>query len=140
MDITSTVGAVPEYKRCLIGRKISSGRPRFCSNGAGADPMPTLPENEEMTLNDVDASKMHIPYLVITVVFALMVSYSAVGKIRRHPLQVRVIHETVGVPLKYFPLLAACEFAGALGLVVGIWIALTRISHADSGKKPLLLA
>ena len=32
-----------------------------------------------------------------------------------------MIHETVGVPLKYFPLLAAFEFAGALGLVVGIW-------------------
>jgi len=49
---------------------------------------------------------MHTAYLVITVAFALMVSYSGVGKIRRHPLQVRVIHETVGVPLKYFPLLA----------------------------------
>lgn len=32
-----------------------------------------------------------------------------------------MIHETVGVPVKYFPLLAACEFAGALGLVAGIW-------------------
>ncbi|HJY08361.1 MAG TPA: DoxX family protein [Bryobacteraceae bacterium] len=64
---------------------------------------------------------MHTAYLVITLVFAVMVSYSGVGKIRRDPLQVRVIHETVGVPLKYFALLAACEFAGALGLVVGIW-------------------
>ena len=64
---------------------------------------------------------MHIAYLVLTVVFALMVAYSGVGKIRRDPLPVRVVHETVGVPLKYFPLLAACEFAGAMGLVVGIW-------------------
>ena len=64
---------------------------------------------------------MHTAYLVITLVFAVMVSYSGVGKIRRDPLQVRVVHETVGVPLKYFALLAACEFAGALGLVVGIW-------------------
>ena len=64
---------------------------------------------------------MHTAYLVITLVFALMVSYSGVGKIRRDALPVRVVHETVGVPLKYFPLLAACEFAGALGLVVGIW-------------------
>jgi hypothetical protein len=64
---------------------------------------------------------MHTAYLVITVVFALMVSYSGVGKIRRDPIQVKVVHETVGVPLKYFPMLAACEFAGALGLVVGIW-------------------
>src|SRR5260221_10561546 len=64
---------------------------------------------------------MHTAYLVITLVFALMVAYSGVGKIRRDPLPVRVIDETVGVPLKYFPLLAACEFAGALGLVLGIW-------------------
>jgi hypothetical protein len=64
---------------------------------------------------------MHTAYLVITLAFALMVSYSGLGKIRRNPLQVKVIHETVGVPLKYFPLLAACEFAGAMGMVVGFW-------------------
>ena len=57
-----------------------------------------------------------------------MVSYSGVGKIRRHPLQVRAIHETVGVPLKYFPLLATCELGGALGLVVGIREALIGIA------------
>jgi DoxX-like family len=64
---------------------------------------------------------MHTAYLVITILFAIMVAFSGLGKIRRDPRQVRVIHETVGVPLKFFPLLAACEFAGALGLVVGIW-------------------
>jgi uncharacterized membrane protein YphA (DoxX/SURF4 family) len=64
---------------------------------------------------------MHIAYLVITLILALMVSYSGIGKIRRHPLQVKVVHETVGVPLQYFAWLAACEFAGALGLVLGIW-------------------
>jgi len=64
---------------------------------------------------------MHIAYLAITVVFALMVAYSGVGKIRRDPLPLKVVHETVGLPLKYFPVLAACEFAGALGLVLGIW-------------------
>jgi uncharacterized membrane protein YphA (DoxX/SURF4 family) len=71
---------------------------------------------------------MHTAYLVITLVFAFIVSYSGVGKIRRDPLQVRVVHETVGVPLKYFPLLAACEFAGAVGLVVGIWSPLIGIA------------
>jgi hypothetical protein len=64
---------------------------------------------------------MHTAYLVITILFALMVTFSGLGKIRRDPRQVRVIHETVGVPLKFFPLLASCEFAGALGLVAGIW-------------------
>jgi DoxX-like family len=65
--------------------------------------------------------KMEITYLVITAVVALMVAISGVGKIRRDPRQLHVVHELVGVPLKFFPLLAACEFAGAAGLVVGIW-------------------
>jgi hypothetical protein len=50
-----------------------------------------------------------------------MVTFSGVGKIRRDPIPVKVVHETVGLPLKYFPLLAACEFGGAVGIVVGIW-------------------
>jgi len=60
-------------------------------------------------------------YLVTTALVALMVAYSGLGKVRRDPRMVKVIHETVGVPLKYLPLLAICEFAGALGLVAGIW-------------------
>jgi hypothetical protein len=64
---------------------------------------------------------MNIAYPVITILFAAMVLFSGVGKIRRDPRIVQVIHEVIGVPLKYFPLLAACEFAGALGLVLGIW-------------------
>jgi len=65
---------------------------------------------------------MHTTYLLITILFAAMVAFSAVAKIRREPKVVHVIQEVVGVPLKHFPLLAACEFAGALGLVLGIWL------------------
>jgi len=36
------------------------------------------------------------------------------------PCDLRIIHEVVGAPLEVFPLLAACEFAGALGLPAGI--------------------
>jgi hypothetical protein len=64
---------------------------------------------------------MHPAYLFITILFAAMVAFSAVAKVRRDPKVVHVIHEVVGVPLKRFPLLAAFEFAGALGLVLGIW-------------------
>jgi DoxX-like protein len=64
---------------------------------------------------------MHAAYLVITILLAAMVVFSSLGKIRRDPRQVRVIHEIRGVPLKYFPLLVACEFGGGLGLVLGIW-------------------
>jgi hypothetical protein len=64
---------------------------------------------------------LHTIYLVATALFALMVGYSGVGKLRLDAMQVKVVHETIGVPLKYFPWLAACEFAGAAGLVAGIW-------------------
>jgi DoxX-like family len=65
---------------------------------------------------------MHTAYLFITILFAAMVAFSAVAKVRRDPKVVHVIQQVVGVPLKHFPLLAACEFAGALGLVLGIWL------------------
>jgi uncharacterized membrane protein YphA (DoxX/SURF4 family) len=64
---------------------------------------------------------MDIAYLVVTILLAAMAVFSGIGKFRGDPHQLRVVHETVGVPLQYFPLLAACEFAGALGLVLGIW-------------------
>ena len=64
---------------------------------------------------------MNIASLVITILLAAMVFFSGVGKIRRDPRIVQVVHEVVGVPLQYFPILAACEFGGALGVVVGIW-------------------
>ena len=64
---------------------------------------------------------MGIAYLVITILLAGIVTFSGIGKIRHDPHIVQVIHEVVGVPMKYFPLLAACEFSGALGVVLGIW-------------------
>jgi len=64
---------------------------------------------------------MGIAYLVITIFLAAMVTFSGIGKLRHDPHIVQVIHEVVGVPMKYFPLLAACELAGGFGLVLGIW-------------------
>jgi hypothetical protein len=63
---------------------------------------------------------MDTAYLAITILLAAMVLFSGVAKVRRDPNVIRVIHEVVGVPLRYLPLLAACEFAGALGTVLGI--------------------
>jgi hypothetical protein len=63
---------------------------------------------------------MGTTYWAITILLAAMVLWSAVAKLRRDPNVTRVVHEIVGVPLRYFPLLAACEIAGALGLVLGI--------------------
>jgi DoxX-like family len=63
---------------------------------------------------------MNIAYLVTTTLAALIVGFSALGKIRRDPAIVKVIVETVGVPEPYLMPLAACELAGAAGLLVGI--------------------
>lgn len=73
---------------------------------------------------------MGIAFLVVAVVLASMVLFSGIGKLRNDPHIVKVIHETVGVPMKYFPLLAACEIAGAFGLVLGIWWPILGIAAA----------
>jgi len=64
---------------------------------------------------------MDMAHLIVTIVAASMATFSGLGKLRRDPKIVHIVHEVVGVPLKYFPHLAACEMAGALGLVLGIW-------------------
>jgi uncharacterized membrane protein YphA (DoxX/SURF4 family) len=64
---------------------------------------------------------MEIAYLAVTIVLAAIAASSALGKLRRSPQIVHVVNGVIGVPLQYFPLLAACEIAGAVGLVLGIW-------------------
>jgi DoxX-like protein len=59
-------------------------------------------------------------YLAVTLLLAVTSLFSATLKVRRDAKVVKIIHETVGVPVKYFPLLAACEVAGGLGLLAGI--------------------
>ena len=64
---------------------------------------------------------MESAYFITTAIMALIATFSGIAKLRRDPHVVHVIHDTVGVPMKYLPHLAACEIAGALGLVAGIW-------------------
>ncbi len=64
---------------------------------------------------------MQAAYLALTVLTAVIAVFSGIAKVRRDPKIVKVIHEVVGVPMEYLTLLAACEFAGALGIVAGIW-------------------
>ena len=63
---------------------------------------------------------MFITYCVLAVLYAGMLTLSGVPKLRHDPQLVHIIHDTVGVPLAGFPLLAACEFAAAIGLLAGI--------------------
>ena len=64
---------------------------------------------------------LFIAYVVVAVLMAVMMGISASGKLTLNPGAVKVIHETVGVPLSLFPVLAACEIAGGLGLLAGIF-------------------
>lgn len=66
---------------------------------------------------------MSIAFLAITILFAVLTAFSGVLKVRRDPRVITIIHDTIGVPMEYMNLLAACEFAGAAGLVLGIWYA-----------------
>src|SRR4051794_31847427 len=49
-----------------------------------------------------------------------MLTMSARMKVARDPVAVEVIGDVVGVPLRFFPVLALLEIAGAAGLLVGI--------------------
>jgi hypothetical protein len=64
---------------------------------------------------------LSIAYNVVAVLVALMMSFSASTKFTLHPGSVKVIHETIGVPLGLLPVLGALLVAGGIGLVVGIF-------------------
>jgi hypothetical protein len=63
---------------------------------------------------------LRIGYIVIAILVAVSMFVSASGKFMLIPGAVHAIHDVVGFPLNLFPLLAICEIAGGLGLLVGI--------------------
>jgi uncharacterized membrane protein YphA (DoxX/SURF4 family) len=62
-----------------------------------------------------------IALVITTALLAVICVNSAVMKLRENEQVVAVIGGTVGVPARYFPVLAALEIAGAVGIVVGLW-------------------
>jgi len=63
---------------------------------------------------------MFIAYTILAIIMSFLLVSSGVAKVRRNPRIVHGIHEVIGVPLRWLPWLAACEFAGAAGLLIGI--------------------
>jgi hypothetical protein len=59
-------------------------------------------------------------YVALAIFTALILGGSALMKLRRAAQVVAIIHDLIGVPLRYFAALAACELAGAAGLLAGI--------------------
>ena len=65
---------------------------------------------------------MFITLVITAVLLAAVCASSASLKLRKDERSVAVIGGTVGVPLHFFPILAALELAGAAGILIGLWL------------------
>jgi hypothetical protein len=63
---------------------------------------------------------MSITYAIVGILTALILLLSAYAKLTRNARIVEGM-TSIGIPLSMFPFLAACEIAGALGLLIGLW-------------------
>ena len=64
---------------------------------------------------------MTIALYVVTIFLAVALTFSAIGKLTKSA-SVMPIMESVGVPANRVPILAYLEIAGAVGLVVGLFV------------------
>ena len=72
---------------------------------------------------------MTIALIIVGTLLAVAAAVSGAGKLRRLPRVVASMH-AVGVTDRQMPILAALEFAGALGLLVGVWVVPLGIAAA----------
>lgn len=72
---------------------------------------------------------MHTAYVIVTVLAALWVGFSAVSLLRRAPFVVDPLIE-YGVPQTWWTPLGFAKAAGALGLIAGLWIPALGIAAA----------
>jgi uncharacterized membrane protein YphA (DoxX/SURF4 family) len=63
---------------------------------------------------------MKIALDIVAGFLTIATAFSGFGKLKKLPDVVKAM-DSVGVKPSQFPALAALEFAGALGLIVGIW-------------------
>lgn len=64
---------------------------------------------------------MFIATAVLSILLTAMLTFSAVGKLRRDAAQMATM-QSVGFPTERVPLLATAELAGAAGLLIGLFI------------------
>ncbi|SFO38599.1 DoxX-like family protein [Pseudonocardia ammonioxydans] len=64
---------------------------------------------------------MSTAYVVLAALLAVVLAFSAYGKLTRATTVVQNL-DRAGVPGSWYPWLAAAEAAGAIGLVAGIWL------------------
>jgi len=72
---------------------------------------------------------MFVGYIVVAALLAAILLLSGRGKLTRDE-RITTSLRQAGVPLSWFPPLAACEIAGAVGLLVGIWLAPIGVAAA----------
>ena len=65
---------------------------------------------------------MFIALVIATVLLAVICLNSAVMKLRKNEQVLATIHGTVGVPLRHLPVLAGLEIAGAIGILIDLWL------------------
>jgi hypothetical protein len=63
---------------------------------------------------------MFLAYIMLAIFRAAQITYSSISKLRRTPRVVKTIVEGANVPIQWLPWLAACEIAGAVGILIGI--------------------
>ncbi len=63
---------------------------------------------------------MFLAYIILAIVRTAQIGYSSLIKFRRAPRVMKTIVEGAGVPVEWLPWLAACEMAGAAGILLGI--------------------
>lgn len=64
---------------------------------------------------------MTVAYTVLAALLAVVLTFSAYGKLTRFPAVVENLDRT-RVPHSWYPWLAVVEAVGSLGLLAGIWI------------------
>jgi uncharacterized membrane protein YphA (DoxX/SURF4 family) len=72
---------------------------------------------------------MFTALLVVSILFAAMLVFSATGKLNRMPKVVASL-SAVGVKDRHYPFLASLEIAAAIGLLIGLWVAPLGIAAA----------
>jgi hypothetical protein len=63
---------------------------------------------------------MFLAYIILAITRAVQIVFSSAGKLRRTPRVMKTIVEGAKVPVQWLPWLAACEIAGAVGILIGI--------------------
>ena len=64
---------------------------------------------------------MFIAYAIVAIVLSLALLGSAAGKLTKNPKATEAL-TSVGVPEARWPVLAGLEVAGAIGLIIGLWV------------------